>query len=109
MGSRTRARTVFRWTSHKEAAATMKTPTWLTSSHNPGSMSMDAMSKSFPRLGSAPWAEQEPTQDWLLELLLALSFTTMLASVAIKRRSNPGALLEQAGVAAGKIQRALRE
>lgn len=58
---------------------------------------------------SQPWDEAQPTSKWLIQLLLTIAFASVIATVAIKGAREPAKLVQQLGVSARKVQRALRE
>ena len=58
---------------------------------------------------SQPWAVATPSNVFLLELLLAISLISIVATVAFKRLKRPGLFIKACGVRARKVQRTMQE
>ena len=58
---------------------------------------------------SQPWAVATPSNVFLLELLLAISLISIVATVAFKRLKRPGMFIKACGVRARKVQRTMQE
>ena len=58
---------------------------------------------------SQPWAVATPSNVFQLELLLAISLISIVATVAFKRLKRPGMFIKACGVRARKVQRTMQE
>lgn len=58
---------------------------------------------------SQPWAVEQPSNVYLLEVLLVLSMLALMGTVAFKQIREPQKFLEACGVSVRKVQRTMKE
>jgi len=56
-----------------------------------------------------PWAEVQPSEEYLLNVLFALVMASAIAAGIFKNHRDPRILLEKLAVSSGKVSRALKE
>ena len=56
-----------------------------------------------------PWAEGAPSNEYMMQVLVTVALATVIATGAFRASRDPAKIIEQLGVSARKVQRALHE